>query len=69
MTDVVTKIISNSGVYQGRATTYVTNLGRKSIPKEPKINEPPATTISGYLGATTNGILDTRFQNINYYNG
>lgn len=69
MTDVNTRIISNSGVYQGRATTYVTNLGRRTLPLEPKINEPPAVTISGYLGATTNGVLNTRFDDINYYNG
>ena len=67
MTDVNTRIISGSGVYQGRATTYVTQLGKRSLTKDPVINEGPGVTISGYLGETTNGRLDTRLDDKSYY--
>lgn len=65
MTDVTRRIISGYSVYNGAISI---NTGSRASGQlvTPKINEPP-TTISGYLGATTNGILDTRFDDIRYY--
>lgn len=65
MTDVTRRIISGNSVYNGAVSV---NIGGRASGQilTPKINEPP-TTISGYLGATTNGILDGRFDDIRYY--
>lgn len=65
MTDVTRRIISGNSVYNG---SIVTNSGGRASGnvRHPVINEPP-TNISGYLGSTTNGILDTRFDDIRYY--
>ena len=65
MTDVKRRIKRGESVYNG---SVVTNYGGRGsgVVKHPVINEPP-TNISGYLGSTTNGILDTRFDDIRYY--
>lgn len=66
MTDVTKRITTNS-VYNGSVTVNTGGRGSGQV-SHPVINEPPIT-ISGYLGATTNGYLDTRFDDVNYYKG
>lgn len=64
MTDVVRKIITANSVSNNTVVTRVTNVGTQNS-MSTGINRD--TAISGVNGVTTNGVLDTRFDDKTYY--
>lgn len=65
MTDVVTRCSGNAPVNNGSVIFSATPGFKRFVSDEPDINRP--TPISGYNGATTNGYLDTRYDDPQYY--
>lgn len=64
MTDVLRKIISANGTKNSAAVTGVTNTGEYSRVDQGINKDIP---MSGVNGQTTNGYLDTRYEDVDYY--
>lgn len=63
MTDVIKRINNSNEVNNG---SIILKTGNKHYQKvDPVIDR--TTHVSGYLGVTTNGYLDTRFDDYSYY--
>lgn len=66
MTDVARKIVTANGTKNNRVIVSTNPVGRYSA-KEYGVNA--AIPMSGVNGQTTNGYLDTRFDDPSYYYG
>lgn len=65
MTDVMTRCSGNAPVNNGSVIFSASPNFKRYVDDEPEINR--TTAISGYNGTTTNGYLDTRFDDPDYY--
>lgn len=63
MTDVIKRINNSNGINNGSVIIRTGNKHYQTI--DPVIDR--TTDVSGYLGVTTNGYLDTRFDDYSYY--